>query len=161
MRSKILGKLFEAYREPGALTFASRWMHKHGKLLIGDPASKFKDRAIEEELITSYYFTKDDRRINKCQDITRWRFDSMFVNAYRRYEERYVAVGASAGAFALCLIAVLALIPINGAKWGVDAIAGVGCESYIEKVRSGEIPSEEVDLARARKCAAKEAGGSP
>lgn len=161
MIKKMLGWLFVSYRQPGSLTWASRWMHKHGRLFIGDPASVFQARGIHPELIKSYYFTKDDRHIGAAKDLTKWRFDSMFVNAYRRYEERYVALGATFVSMALCALILASVLPVYAYKEGLSAVSGFGCAGYIKDINAGEIAIEDVDQDRLAKCLDKQkkAGG--
>ena len=152
MFKTILGQLFVAYREPGEMTWASWWMHKHGRLFIGDPAPHFKARNIHPELIKSYYFTKDDRQIGSVKDLTKWRFDSIYVNAYRRYEERHVAWAASLAAMALCAVILAAGGALHMANKGRAALGTIGCAGYIQDVEKGAIKAEDVDRERLSAC---------
>ena len=160
MKNKILGWLFLAYRDPNKPIFASRWMHRHGKWLIGDPSPIFMERDIHPELIRTYYFTKDDRHLDAAR-LKKWRTDSVFVNTYRRYQEQVVAVATAIASLSLCMVALLPLAPIHMSKAGLSAIGSFGCEAYMEDIATGEITWERVDRERYSKCieAASKGGG--
>lgn len=155
MFKTILGSLFVTYREPGKLSWASRWMHRHGRLLIGDPTPQLEARNIHPELIKSYYFAQVDRQIGAVNDLRKWRFDSLFVNAYRRYEERHVALRTSLVSLVMCVVVLAGAAPVYGYKSAVDFVRGIGCESYVQDVDGGAIDRENVDQDRLRFCRAR------
>lgn len=155
MFKTILGSLFVTYREPGKLSWASRWMHKHGRRFIGDPAPQLEARNIHPELIKSYYFAQVDRQIGAVNDLRKWRFDSLFVNAYRRYEERHVALRASVVSLAMCAAILAGAAPFYGYQSAVDFVRGIGCESYVQEVDGGKIDTDKVDQDRLSFCRAR------
>lgn len=151
MKNKILGALFVAYRDPKKPTFASRWMNRHGRWLIEDPAKVLAGRRIHSKLIDSYYYTKDDRHHDGV-GVKRWMADSLFVNTYRRYQERTVAVATAFASFALCMVALAPLIPMKLSEAGIASLGSIGCESYVEDIAKGEIKSDQIDHERYSKC---------
>lgn len=139
MKNKILGFLFVAYRDPNSTTFASWWLNLHGRVLIGSPKKAFTERGIAAPLIKSYYYTKDDRSMEGVNTV-RWMEDSIFVNAYRRYQEQAVAVAAARGAIVVCMLALGVVGIVGAGKAGTEKVSqGIG---WVKDAVTGKSPIE-------------------
>jgi hypothetical protein len=117
----ILKRLFMQYQDTTTLTFASRWMNLHGKVLIGSVKDKGLD--VREDLARSYYYIREERDLPEGEkDREQWRVHSILLSQYRSLEARTVAKGAALFAMSVCLALVFSAGTIRAGGAKVDKV---------------------------------------
>ncbi|WP_139052451.1 hypothetical protein [Xanthomonas cannabis] len=112
----MLESLFRQFRTNVKSADGSRWLHLHGRLLIGTVQSKDLG-PLHPDVIKSYYYSNKDRYpTDALMTETDWARDCQRADIRRRKETPYVGVYA-------CL---LSSITITAMLIGFSVIAGVG-----------------------------------
>lgn len=115
----LLGLLFLQYKDGKGLSFASKWMDKHGRMFLGKPQDKGMDW-VREDLQRSYYWITADRVLpTEAKALREWEEQSMFVAWFRNFEAAAAAKTVSLASMVL----VLALVAMGGA---IDGTAAAG-----------------------------------
>ena len=99
----MLAWLFTQYRTAGKLRFGSKWLNRHGRLLLGSPESLGMGH-LSEDVRRSYYYLRADRvpPVEDGDAYTNWTKDRLYASQVQQVSERWVAKAAFVGGSVLC-----------------------------------------------------------